>query len=242
MQPEAAARRVEAALEALGLSQSPHPEQQALTASILRYVDLLHKWSRTYNLTAVRDPDRMLAQHIFDSAAVLPVLRPRVEARRRVRNGEPARPTIVDVGSGAGLPGIVLALLWREADFVLVEPVAKKAAFLQQAVLELPLPNVRVARSRIEDLAQEAIEPDAIVCRAFASLADYAAAIDGVAVPHTLVTAMKAQLDKSEKSALTNDWRILEEVPLDVPELDAPRTLVVLARSASESRAAESES
>src|SRR5690606_10942464 len=135
VQPEPSARRVRAALEHLGLWPEAASEQQALTHAILQYVALLAKWNRTFNLTAVRDPGQMLVQHVFDGAAVVPALRERVEARRR-RSAEASRPVIVDVGSGAGLPGIVLALLWREADFVLVEPAAKKAAFLQQVVSE----------------------------------------------------------------------------------------------------------
>lgn len=242
MQPEAAAAfRLEAALKALSLWPRTSPEQQALTTNFLQYVGLLSKWNRIYNLTAVRDPDQMLVQHIFDSAVVAPALRTRVETRRRARGAGDARPTIVDVGSGAGLPGIVLALLWREADFVLVEPVAKKAAFLQQAASELALMNVRVARSRIEDPGGEAMAPDAIVCRAFASLADYASAVEGVAASHTLVAAMKARLDEREKSALTNDWQVVEEVPLRVPELDAPRTLVIIERKTVARPIAESE-
>ena len=242
VQLEPSARRVRAALEHLGLWPEAASEQQALTRSVLQYVALLAKWNRTFNLTAVRDPDQMLVQHVFDSAAVVPALRERVEASRQARGAEASRPVIVDVGSGAGLPGIVLALLWREADFVLVEPAAKKAAFLQQVVSELALTNVTVLRARIEDLAGTLAAPDAVICRAFASLADYARAIERIAGAHTVVAAMKARPDEREESALTHDWRIAESLPLRVPELDAQRRLIVLERTQAKRLAPQEES
>lgn len=240
VRPETAALRLRAALDALDLLPPDETEQRALTDALLRYLGLLAKWNRTYNLTAVRDPDDMLVQHLFDSAAVVPPLRRRAEAR--LERPRRMRPTIVDVGSGAGLPGIVIALTWPEADVVLVESVAKKAAFLQQAVAELALTNVKVMRSRIEDLEPTLPAPDVFVCRAFASLADYAQAVQGLSSPHTLVTAMKAAIDETEKSALTDAWRIAEILPLNVPELDARRSLVVLERTEPAPRVDEQES
>lgn len=232
MRPEAAASRLGAALQALGVRPDEPSARQALTDSLLRYLALLAKWNRTYNLTAVREPGQMLVQHIFDCAAIAAPLKERVEERRGLRRVEGGRPRIVDVGSGAGLPGIVLALLWPEADFVLVEPVAKKAAFLQQVKTELALTNVVIARCRVEDLSATDAPPDAVVCRAFAALADFAAAVADLAGPHTVVAAMKARIDETEKQALTDDWRIGAEIPLQVPELDARRSLVILERDA----------
>ncbi|MCD6680821.1 MAG: 16S rRNA (guanine(527)-N(7))-methyltransferase RsmG [Burkholderiaceae bacterium] len=178
----------------------------------------------------MRDAEQMLVQHIFDCAAVAGPLKRLVERQRADRSPEIARPRVLDVGSGAGLPGVVLALLWPEADFVLVEPVAKKAAFLQQLKNELALANIEVVRCRVEELPSTAKPPDAIVCRAFASLADYATAVEALVAPHTVVTAMKAHPDEREKRALTHDWRIADEIALRVPELDARRSLVVLER------------
>jgi len=227
VRPEA---RLQAALQALDAWPAETESQQALTDALMRYLSLLAKWNRTYNLTAVREPERMLVQHIFDCAAVASPLKRLVAAQRVLRSAGDGRPRIIDVGSGAGLPGIVLALLWPEAEFVLVEPVAKKAAFLQQVKSELALANVAVARTRIEDLPATGTVPDAVVCRAFASLADFAASLGSLAGPYTVVAAMKARVDESEKRALTSGWRIGAELPLDVPELDAPRCLVVLER------------
>lgn len=232
VQPEAAAdRRIRAAFEDLGVWPTEPSAQQALTHAITRYVALLAKWNRTYNLTAVRDPEQMLVQHVFDSAAVARRLKALVAAARERRGTPDGRPRIFDIGSGGGLPGIVLALLWPDADFVLVEPVGKKAAFLQQVVLELRLANVSVERSRAEDLPAQAHTPDVVICRAFASLADFARAVDALVAPYTVVAAMKAHLDPAEKLALTNEWRIQAELPLRVPELDAQRALVVLERA-----------
>ncbi len=266
MQPETGASRLRAALEALGVWPASASEQQSLADSLLRYLALLVKWNRIYNLTAVREPERMLVQHIFDCAAVALPLKTRVQARMQggmhagtqsrthpgtqgethpgthagthagTTTGErPAaadrRALVVDVGSGAGLPGIVLALLWPGADFVLVEPVGKKAAFIEQVKNELALANVRVARCRVQDLPSECAAPDAIVCRAFASLADFAKAIEPIVQSHTVVAAMKARLEQEEKSALTDGWCVAEELALRVPELDAERSLVFLERA-----------
>lgn len=258
MQPDSAAR-LRAALQSVDAWPPDSSKQRALTDALLRYLALIAKWNRTYNLTAVRDVDRMLVQHLFDCAAIAAPLKRRVERRRSPRPSDVVgrdegrdhdddhyderdddhdnerdggrRPLVIDVGSGAGLPGVVLALLWPEVDFVLVEPVAKKAAFLQQVKTELALANVDVVRCKIEDLPATGAAPDAIVCRAFASLADYATAVESLAGPRTVVAAMKARPEEQEKRALTNGWRIAEEIELQVPELDARRSLVVLERA-----------
>ncbi len=231
MQLEAATSRLSSALQALGVWPRDPSAQRALADSLLRYVALLVKWNRTYNLTAVREPEQMLVQHVFDCAAIVAPLKELVQERRALPDADGARWRIVDVGSGAGLPGVVLALLWPEADLVLVEPVAKKAAFLHQVKTELALANLTIARCRVEDLPASDVPPDAIVCRAFASLADYVAALGPLPGPRTVVAAMKAHVDEAEKCALTNQWRICRDIPLHVPELGAARRLVVLEHS-----------
>jgi len=231
VQPDSAAARLRTAFEVLEVWPSEVQEQRALTDLTLRYLALLAKWNRTYNLTAVRDAEQMLVQHVFDCAAVARPLKRLVQQQRAHRRPASARPRVLDVGSGAGLPGVVLALLWPEADFVLVEPVAKKAAFLQQLKNELALANIEVARCRIEELPDTVEPPDAIVCRAFASLADYATAVEALVSPQTVVAAMKARPDEREKRALPHGWRIADEIALQVPELDARRSLVVVERN-----------
>jgi len=212
--------RLLAGLAELGLDAS-------LADRLLAYLALLVKWNGVYNLTAVREPAAMLRQHLLDSLSVVAPL----AARLPQRDGAPAG-RIVDVGSGAGLPGIVLALAWPRANVVLVEPVGKKAAFLRQCQGELALTNLRVEATRVEslDAHQAAQAPDLVVCRAFASLADFATAIDRLAGPHTLVAAMKGAAPHDEIAALPAHWIVTEVLPLRVPELDAARHLVLMQR------------
>ena len=214
-------------LAELGLDAAP-------AERLLDYLALLLKWGRVYNLTAIRDPLAMLRQHLFDSLSIVAPL----AARMPIRSG--ARWRVADVGSGAGLPGIVLALAWPQAEVLLVEPVDKKAAFLRQCQAELALANVRVSASRVEALAAADVEspPDLIVCRAFASLADFAEAIQRIVGPDTLIAAMKGALALDELAALPPGWSVAETLPLRVPELDAARHLVLMRRLASAPRQA----
>lgn len=276
MPPERELARLRAGLQALQLWPRDEERQQVLASEVFAYLERLQHWNRRHNLTAVRDPAQMLVHHVLDCAAVVPVLRSWVESRA----GATERPHIIDVGSGAGLPGIVLAWFWPEARITLVEPAAKRIAFLQQASATAALANVQVVRARVEELASEEPPPDAIICRAFSSLADFVRAVAHLAGPDTVLAAMKARLDESEKQALTilvddggrenrmtarhspgtapegklrtapaapaadgvppgpapaaspivSRWEIAEEVPLQVPELDAHRCLVRLER------------
>ena len=212
--------RLLAGLAELGLEAS-------LADRLLDYLALLVKWNGVYNLTAVREPDAMLRQHLLDSLSVVAPLAARLPQREGVPAGR-----IVDVGSGAGLPGIVLALVWPRANVVLVEPVGKKAAFLRQCQGELALTNLRVEATRVESLAAREADqaPDLVVCRAFASLADFATAIDRLVGPHTVIAAMKGAAPDDEIAALPAHWTVTEVLPLRVPELDAARHLVLMQR------------
>ena len=215
------APQLRAGLHTLGLDR-------ALTEPLLDYLALLVKWNAVYNLTAVRDPRQMLVQHLLDSLAVVPPLAERLPRRA----GSPAG-QVVDVGSGGGLPGIVLAMAWPHAEVLLVEPVGKKAAFLRQCQAELALANIQVAEARVETLDTAPYPvPDLIVCRAFASLADYVTAIDRLAGPTTAVAAMKGVWPADEIAALPPAWRLHQALPLSVPGLDATRHLLVLQRVA----------
>ncbi|MBX3613525.1 MAG: 16S rRNA (guanine(527)-N(7))-methyltransferase RsmG [Burkholderiaceae bacterium] len=212
--------RLLAGLAELGLDST-------LADRLLDYLALLVKWNGVYNLTAVREPAAMLRQHLLDSLSIVAPL----AARLPQRDGAPAG-RIIDVGSGAGLPGIVLALAWPRAKVVLVEPIGKKAAFLRQCQGELALTNLRVEATRIESLGEpEAGQPpDLVVCRAFASLADFATAIDRLVGPHTVIAAMKGAAPDDEVAALPAHWTVTEVLPLRVPELDAARHLVLMQR------------
>src|SRR5690606_8417142 len=125
---------------------------------------------------------------------------------------------VVDVGSGGGLPGIVLAIVWPRTRIHLVEPVGKKAAFLRQCALELALAHVEVYATRVEELVPGPdLAPDLILCRAFASLPDFVSGIDALAGPTTIVAAMKGVVPRDEIAALGGGWSVAEILPLDVP-------------------------
>ncbi|HEX6155272.1 MAG TPA: 16S rRNA (guanine(527)-N(7))-methyltransferase RsmG [Burkholderiales bacterium] len=174
---------------------------------LLDYMALLVKWNRTYNLTAIRDPLAMVGHHLLDSLAVVPHL----------PLGEGGR--VADAGSGAGLPGIPLAIArphWRVA---LAEASQKKAAFLRQAAIELRLGNVEVHEGRVETWRPQPLF-DVVISRAFAALADFIAACRHLLAPAGALAAMMG----AAPATLSNECRL---IPLRVPLLDAQRHLVL---------------
>jgi 16S rRNA (guanine527-N7)-methyltransferase len=177
-----------------------------------RYLALLEKWNRVYNLTAIREPERMVTHHLLDSLAILPYLRGR---------------RILDVGSGAGLPGIPLAIAAPALAVTLLDSNHKKAAFLQQAVAELRLANATVVVERVESWQSDA-RFDTIVSRAFADLGEFVAASARLLAPGGIIAAMKGVLPHDELERLPAGFRVREVVKLDVPLLDAERHLVLL--------------
>lgn len=201
------ADRVQASLDALGLAADP-----AQVDALVRYLALLSRWNRAYNLTAVRDPEAMVTRHLADCAAVLP----HVQGRR-----------VLDVGTGAGLPGIVIAVLRPESQCVLLDSNAKKTRFCLQAVGELGLSNVRVERARVEDLP--AVPGfDTVVARAFATLEVLAAATGRLCAPGGRILAMKGTHPQEELEALDEGAVSARVVRLQVPGLDADRHLVIM--------------
>ena len=228
------AQRLAAGLEALGLALDPDQQTR-----VLAYLDLLARWNRVYNLTAIRDPGQMLVQHLLDSLAVVPVL-------DRWFPLDPARTglSLLDVGSGAGLPGLMIALARPTWQVDMVEPVGKKSAFIQQAIGELGLGHARSLGARAEQLSLPATQadgrntaltlaraPDFIISRAFASLDTFATACASVLGPHTRLVAMKGRVPEAEIAGLSPPWRVDRVEPLQVPELDAERHLLLLSRS-----------
>lgn len=190
---------------------------------LLRYLALLARWNRVYNLSAIRDPEQMVTSHLLDSLAVLPVLRQAVSP-------SDSRPvSLIDVGAGAGLPGIPLALAWPALRITLAEPVGKKAAFLRQCSAELGLAQrVQVHAARVETLASSSLPADLIICRAFASLRDYTRAIAHLVAPQTQVWAMKGRAPTEELADLPTEWRLADLQPIEVPGLEAQRHLLRL--------------
>ena len=200
---------METGLDALGLDR-------AHATPLLAYIALLDRWNRTYNLTAIRDPRAMVALHLLDSLAMHPHVRD--------------LGTLADLGSGAGLPGIPLAIARPQLQVTLVESNGKKARFLREAVRTLGLGNARVVESRIEAFDAPAAF-DAITARALAtlplilSLGGHLLKDDGV------LLAMKGTLPADEIAALPDGWSVREVRPLAVPGLAAERHLVVVGRS-----------
>ncbi|WP_077032714.1 16S rRNA (guanine(527)-N(7))-methyltransferase RsmG [Pelomonas sp. KK5] len=182
---------------------------------LLAYQDLIQKWNKVYNLTAVRDPQAMLTQHLVDSLSLLPAL-------RRHAGGRPLR--LMDVGSGGGLPGVVVAICEPDIDVTCVDAVAKKATFIKQVAAELRLPNLHGEHSRVEALNTPPF--DLITSRAFASLLDFTTLTRQHLKPGAVWLAMKGQHPAEEIAALPADLDVFHVEQLEVPGLDAQRCLV----------------
>jgi len=211
---QAGEARLAAGLEALGLAPR-------LAPALLAYRDLLARWNRVYNLSAVRDPDAMIERHLLDSLAVLPYLPPGA---------------LLDVGSGGGLPGVPIAIAEPERALTLLEANGKKARFLRQAVLELGLAGATVAGERLQ--AHRGGPYRVVICRAFSGApafwrdSAHLLGVRGVAV------AMKGRQDDAELAALSAEGVSCRVQRLAVPGLDAERHLLVLAAGGPEHRTA----
>jgi 16S rRNA (guanine527-N7)-methyltransferase len=193
----------------LGLSQRDVQLEQ-----LQGYLALIRKWNKVYNLTAVRDPQEMLTHHVLDSlTAVAPLLRHTGGAAAKV----------LDVGSGGGLPGIVLAICRPELDISCVDTVGKKAAFIQQVAASLKLPNLRGVHARVESLSGPF---DVICCRAFAALPDFVNWSRGALAPNGVWMAMKGKHPQEEIDALPQGVQVFHVEPLHVPGLDVERCMV----------------
>ena len=193
----------------LGLSLSDVQLEQ-----LQGYLALIRKWNKVYNLTAVRDPQEMLTHHVLDSlTAVAPLLRHTGGAAAKV----------LDVGSGGGLPGIVLAICRPELDISCVDTVGKKAAFIQQVAASLKLPNLRGVHARVESLSGPF---DVICCRAFAALPDFVNWSRGALAPNGVWMAMKGKHPQEEIDALPQGVKVFHVEPLHVPGLDVERCMV----------------
>ena len=183
---------------------------------IERYLSLLVKWNAAYNLTAVRDPAQMRVQHLADCLAVIEPL------RRQLGRGRPAR--VLDVGSGGGLPGVVLAIAEPLWDVTCVDAVGKKAAFIRQVAGELALPNLHAEHARVEALQGQVF--DVITSRAFASLSDFIDLTRVLLASGGVWMAMKGKRPDDEIAALPPNVTVFHVEPLQVPGLDAQRCLV----------------
>jgi 16S rRNA (guanine527-N7)-methyltransferase len=193
-----------------------------MQTQLLAYLDLLSKWNRTYNLTAIRDPDAMVTQHLIDSLVILPILGQLVLATRRQFR-------LADVGSGAGLPGIPLAIACPQWGVSLIETVEKKSAFQRQVKLELNLANLAVINARVEQVPPAGF--DAVVSRAFADLGDFVNLAGHLVADDGRLFAMKGMFPDKEIAALPHAWVVESSNEINVPGLDAQRHLIVLRKT-----------
>jgi 16S rRNA (guanine527-N7)-methyltransferase len=228
--PEApiAAERLQALAAELGLALS-----DAQCAALLAYAQLLRRWNRVHNLTAIDSPAQLLSHHILDSLSIAVPLASIVRMRGIVpARADPARAgaSFLDAGSGAGLPGIPLAIAWPGWRAHFVDAVGKKCAFLRQACVELGLAGATVHHARLESLR---LEPQPlIVARAFASLKDFVALTRPLLATGGIWAAMKGRNPLAEIRELPPGIEVLDTVTLRVPTLQEQRHLVVLAQAA----------
>lgn len=201
-----------------GLSELGLTLDDTQVQRLLDYLDLIQKWTKVYNLTAVRLPEEMLTHHLLDSLAAIVPLQRQLQAL-----GIGAAARLLDVGSGAGLPGIVIAICCPSITVHCVDTVGKKAAFIQQVAVSLKLPNLRGIHARVESLT----EPyDVISSRAFASLMDFTTWSVGALAERGVWMALKGKHPADEIAALPASVEVFHVEPLVVPGLDAERCMV----------------
>lgn len=188
---------------------------QGAQQRLLAYLDLLQKWNRAYNLTAVRQAPRMVSHHLLDSLAVVTHV---------------AAATMLDVGSGAGFPGIPLAVALPESRVTLLDSSHKKAAFLKQAVMELKLANAEVICERVEAW-KPATAFDVVISRAFSDLTEFISLAGRHVAARGRLAAMKGVYPYEEIAQMPKGWHLLEAIPLSVPGLRAQRHLVAVGRA-----------
>lgn len=190
-------------------------------AQMADYMVMLAHWNSTFNLTALREPQDMLSHHLADCLAVLAPLRRHLQSLPAGPTGQSVR--LLDVGSGGGLPGVVLAICHPEVQVTCVDTVGKKAAFIRQVAAELRLPNLRGEHARVETLKGHY---DLITSRAFASLVDFVSLTRAILAPGGVWMAMKGKQPDEERAQLPADVDVFHVEQLEVPGLDAERCLI----------------
>jgi 16S rRNA (guanine527-N7)-methyltransferase len=205
-------QQLQAGIAALGLALPDGAE-----AKLLAYLALLDKWNRVYNLTAVRDAERMVSHHLLDSLVAVPYF--------QAEGTGPSR--VLDVGSGGGLPGIPLAIARPELQVTLIDSIAKKTAFLLQAKAELGLANLHVVTGRVEDFRPEA-GFEIVTSRAFSDLKEFVTLTRHLLAPGGRWLAMKGLYPHEEIAVLPPDMKVSADYALAVPGLEASRHLIVV--------------
>lgn len=206
--------RVQAELRQGLAGLDPALNTAELATALTEFLRELQRWNRAYNLTAVRDPLAMVARHVLDACTVNPWV---------------AGPRVLDVGTGAGVPGLPLALLHPELRFTLLDSNGKKTRFVTHAAAHLRLGNVDVVQARVEDFAAEPFAT--VVCRAFTTLADFVGGAAHLLAAGGALVAMKGRYPEAELNAVPAGWRVAECAPVQVPGLESERHIVVLRRA-----------
>ncbi|MBU3003453.1 16S rRNA (guanine(527)-N(7))-methyltransferase RsmG [Paraglaciecola arctica] len=183
-------------------------EEQQL--QLIRYVLMMHKWNKAYNLTSVRDPQQMVLKHIVDSIVVAPFL---------------DKTQYIDVGTGPGLPGIPLAIMCPDKQFILLDSLGKRVRFMKQVAYELKIDNIQPMQSRVENFIPS-VKIDGVLSRAFASLKDMLHWCQHLVDSHGVFLALKGQLPTEELQHLPLEFTLQETVKLDVPGLEGERHIV----------------
>jgi 16S rRNA (guanine527-N7)-methyltransferase len=177
---------------------------------LIRFVLMMHKWNKAYNLTAVRDPQQMLIKHIMDSIVVVPFL---------------DKKHYIDVGTGPGLPGIPLAIMCPDKEFILLDSLGKRVRFMKQVAYDLKISNIQPVQSRVEDFIP-AVSLDGVLSRAFASLKDMLHWCQHLVDSQGVFLALKGQLAESELNELAPGFVLQETIKLHVPGLEGERHIV----------------
>ena len=177
---------------------------------LIRFVLMMHKWNKAYNLTSVREPQQMVLKHIVDSIVVAPFL---------------DKVNYIDVGTGPGLPGIPLAIMCPNKQFILLDSLGKRVRFMKQVAYELKIDNIQPVQSRVEDFVPS-IEIDGVLSRAFASLKDMLHWCQHLVDSHGVFLALKGQLPTEELEQLPSGFILQETIKLDVPGLEGERHIV----------------
>jgi 16S rRNA (guanine527-N7)-methyltransferase len=201
---------LEAGMQQMGVEYSSEQRDK-----LLAYLQLLITWNKAYNLTAIRDPGQMIKLHLLDSLTLLP----------HVVGGR-----LIDVGTGAGLPGIPLAIMCPDRDFTLLDSNGKKTRFLFQARCDLGLSNLKEINSRVEEHKPK-VAYDAVLSRAFTSIADMVEKCSHLLSPEGLFLAMKGKFPESELSEVGKDYKVDASHTLQVPGVDGERHLIVISRN-----------
>jgi 16S rRNA (guanine527-N7)-methyltransferase len=177
---------------------------------LIRYVLMMHKWNKAYNLTSIRDPKNMVIKHVIDSIVVAPFL---------------DKIYYIDVGTGPGLPGIPLAIMCPDKQFILLDSLGKRVRFMKQVAYELKIENIQPVQSRVEDYFPD-VKIDGVLSRAFASLKDMLHWCQHLVDSDGVFIALKGQLTTAELDELPLEFTLLETVKLDVPDLEGARHIV----------------